>query len=53
MLLLAVVLIETIKYTQDKHVLSSAAKLEIMCLIATIYMSANTNTITGEEVMGD
>ena len=39
--------------TQDKHVLSSAAKLEIMCLIATIDMSANTNTITGEEVMGD
>ena len=39
--------------TQDKHVLSSAAKMEIMCLIATIDMSANTNTITGEEVMGD
>ena len=37
----------------NKHALSSAAKMEIMCLIATIDMSANTNTITGEEVMGD
>jgi hypothetical protein len=39
----------------DKHVLSSAAKMEIMCLIATVDMCANTNTntITGEEVMGD
>ena len=37
----------------DKHVLFSAAKMEIVCLIATIDMSANTNTITGEEVMGD
>jgi hypothetical protein len=44
------------KYTQDRHVLSSAAKMEIMCLIATNHagdVSANTNAITGEEVTED